>query len=161
ADLHAEGPVQQTPGRFRGPVLNLAESAAAGLGPRAPGAEPAEDLRLEPPGIDDHRVDLAGELDLTGAAIAGSGPSWVEPARPEVVGPHPGGRVDPALGEDGADGAAERVHRLLGGVLRIRRGIQDLALRFGPPVGLEALDEELAPGMDPQIGLAGRGAQED
>ena len=69
--------------------------------------------------------------------------------------------LDPALGEDGADGPAERVDGLLGGVLGVRRDVEDLALPLGPAVGPEAVDEEPTPGVDPEVGLAGRCAQED
>jgi hypothetical protein len=71
------------------------------------------------------------------------------------------GRLDPPLGEDGADGPPQGVDGLLGGVLGVGRPVEDLAVPLGPAVGLEAVDEELAPGMDPEIRLAGRGAEQD
>src|SRR5262249_39332189 len=63
--------------------------------------------------------------------------------------------------EDGADGPPQGVDGLLGRVLGIGRHVEDLAAALGPPVEPEAVDEEPTPGMDPQIGLAGRGAEED
>src|SRR5690242_14295881 len=66
--------------------------------------------------------------------------------------------LDAAVGEEGADGPPQGVDSLLGRVLGIGRHVEDLAVPLGAAVGLEAVDEEATPGVDPEVGLAGRSA---